>query len=121
MKTVIDARPWTMDPKVPEIPWRTDALTLKHLDGGSKLTFGLMRWDEVLMPHPPVLRAIEMTRRALLANGHEGTSVLSATLRALESNTSIQSSTSRRWSTQEEATLSRAFTPAMEAKTSNGP
>ncbi|RSL60727.1 hypothetical protein CEP54_006581 [Fusarium duplospermum] len=46
------------------VPWRE--ITLPR-----KLCFGVMKWDRVVMPQPPVLRAIEHTKRALLAAGHE--------------------------------------------------
>ncbi|KAJ3541208.1 hypothetical protein NM208_g4713 [Fusarium decemcellulare] len=36
-----------------------------------KLTFGVMKWDGVVMPHPPVLRALEHTKQTLEKAGHE--------------------------------------------------
>ncbi|KAF5006865.1 hypothetical protein FDECE_6777 [Fusarium decemcellulare] len=36
-----------------------------------KLTIGIMKWDGVVMPHPPVLRALEHTRQTLEKAGHE--------------------------------------------------
>ena len=46
------------------LPWRQVNLP-------SKLCIGIMKWDHVVMPQPPVLRAIEHTRQVLLAAGHE--------------------------------------------------
>ncbi|KAK7464735.1 hypothetical protein VKT23_005941 [Stygiomarasmius scandens] len=63
-KSVIDGEPWLLDPKSPEIPWREE-MTLK------KPVFGVMYWDEVVMPHPPVRRALSMTINALKDAGYE--------------------------------------------------
>jgi len=48
------------------VPWRE----LGALD--RKLAIGIMKWDGVVMPHPPVLRALEHTKKVLESNGHEG-------------------------------------------------
>ncbi|KAF4445805.1 hypothetical protein F53441_10450 [Fusarium austroafricanum] len=47
------------------IPWKTLELSRE------KLSIGLMKWDGVVMPHPPVLRALEHTKQTLEAAGHE--------------------------------------------------
>ncbi|KAJ6140001.1 amidase signature domain-containing protein [Penicillium samsonianum] len=47
------------------VPWRN----LDHLD--RKLTVGLLKWDGVVMPHPPVLRALEHSKQTLEKAGHE--------------------------------------------------
>jgi hypothetical protein len=36
------------------------------------LVVGIMKWDGVVMPQPPVLRALEHTRKLLLRAGFEG-------------------------------------------------
>ncbi|GFN19510.1 uncharacterized protein AtWU_09315 [Aspergillus tubingensis] len=47
------------------VPWRElDPLP-------RKLTIGIMTWDGVVMPHPPVLRAIDYTKQVLEKAGHE--------------------------------------------------
>jgi amidase len=38
-----------------------------------RLSFGLLKFDGVVMPHPPILRALEETAASLKAQGHEGT------------------------------------------------
>ncbi|KAF7592210.1 hypothetical protein BBP40_000481 [Aspergillus hancockii] len=48
------------------VPWRS----LDALD--RKLTIGVLKWDGVVMPHPPVLRALEHTKQTLEKAGHEG-------------------------------------------------
>ncbi|OJI96727.1 hypothetical protein ASPVEDRAFT_120443 [Aspergillus versicolor CBS 583.65] len=47
------------------IPWR-DLTRPKD-----KLTIGIMKWDGVVMPQPPVLRAIEHTKQVLVRHGFE--------------------------------------------------
>ncbi|KAF7314350.1 General amidase [Mycena kentingensis (nom. inval.)] len=54
-------------------PWRSDPLVymLDGHGGGGRLCFAIM-WDNgVVKPHPPLHRAMEMTKKALLAAGHE--------------------------------------------------
>lgn len=66
---VINSHPSNQhDPTSVPMPWRS----LKASD--DKLTIGLMKWDKVVMPHPPVLRALEHTKRALENAGHKGRS-----------------------------------------------
>lgn len=48
------------------IPWKN----VKKPTG--KLAFGLLKFDGVVMPHPPLLRAMEETAIKLKAEGHEG-------------------------------------------------
>ncbi|KAJ4160121.1 hypothetical protein NW754_003245 [Fusarium falciforme] len=46
------------------VPWREVKLP-------QKLCVGIMKWDRVVMPQTPVLRAIEHTQRVLLEAGYE--------------------------------------------------
>ncbi|KAM0230877.1 hypothetical protein ACHAPO_008933 [Fusarium lateritium] len=46
------------------MPWRKVSLP-------RKLAVGIMKWDGVVMPQPPVLRAIEHTKNVLLSAGFE--------------------------------------------------
>ncbi|KAH6681684.1 amidase signature domain-containing protein [Halenospora varia] len=75
VQAVLEAKPWFLDPKTPEIPWRQEMADLKHLknaDGSDrKPVFGVMRWDEYVMPWPPVKRAINMTVDGLKKAGYE--------------------------------------------------
>ncbi|KAH8663558.1 amidase signature domain-containing protein [Tricladium varicosporioides] len=75
VQAILEAKPWFFDPKTPEIPWRQDMADLKHLkdSNGSdrKPMFGVMRWDEYVMPWPPIRRAINMVVDSLKKAGHE--------------------------------------------------
>ncbi|CEP62635.1 uncharacterized protein LALA0_S06e00210g [Lachancea lanzarotensis] len=65
-KLVVDCESWRYDPDVVPIPWR-------NFDGQQtqKLRFGIMTWDGMVLPHPPILRALEETRKVLIHHGHE--------------------------------------------------
>ncbi|KAF5987272.1 hypothetical protein FCOIX_1127 [Fusarium coicis] len=47
------------------VAWRT----INSPEG--KLKIGLMKWDGVVMPHPPILRALEHTKQLLIEAGHK--------------------------------------------------
>ena len=57
MKTVIAAQPWLVEPSLLPFPWRDQE---SHLETpkGKKLKIGVLWSDEVVTPHPPVLRAL---------------------------------------------------------------
>ncbi|KAG5791146.1 hypothetical protein H9Q69_009796 [Fusarium xylarioides] len=63
---VINAHPHNrFDVTCAPVPWRkVDAPE-------GKLKIGLMKWDGVVMPHPPILRALEHTKQFLIEAGHE--------------------------------------------------
>jgi amidase len=69
-KCILDAQPWEKDPMVPRIPWNQPAYELVEHGGGEKLCFGILMHDGHTMPHPPILRALEMVRAALEKAGH---------------------------------------------------
>ncbi|KAF2641022.1 amidase [Massarina eburnea CBS 473.64] len=77
IKALLAQKPWLYDPLVHEIPWRDDhdreIRDLIHgLDTGKgRLTFGVMRTDGIVTPHPPVRRAIDILVSALQNAGHE--------------------------------------------------
>ncbi|ODQ56696.1 hypothetical protein WICANDRAFT_86346 [Wickerhamomyces anomalus NRRL Y-366-8] len=56
---------WTHDPKVPPIPWKVDVEIPK------KLAFGFQKWNNIVMPHPPIVRMMEVVKKALIEQGHE--------------------------------------------------
>jgi len=65
-KTVVDSKPWNLDPACPRLPWNAECEALSDHGGpGAKLCFGIMWDDDVVKPTPPVKRALEITRKAL--------------------------------------------------------
>ncbi|KAL1689447.1 amidase signature domain-containing protein [Schizophyllum commune] len=71
VKAVTNSSPSDVDPKVVEMPWREELYQLKRIGGReTKLCIAYYDDDEVVMPHPPVRRAIQMTVNALRKAGH---------------------------------------------------
>ena len=68
IKAVLQAEPWFKDPKCIELPWREEHVDLVK---GRPLNIGLIKWDNLIMPHPPVQRGIRMVEEALRAQGHD--------------------------------------------------
>lgn len=64
-KVVTDAEPWLQDHGVVALPWKPRPAI------SPKLTIGVMTFDGVVMPHPPVLRGVNETVKKLKAAGHE--------------------------------------------------
>ena len=66
VKAILDARPWRKDPLCIRKEWSEREYALgDHGGRGGKLCFAVM-WDNgVIKPHPPLLRALEMAKKAL--------------------------------------------------------
>ena len=58
MKTIIDAKPWLREPSLLPFEWKPVDPETFRLDG-RKLKVGVLWSDEVVKPHPPVLRALK--------------------------------------------------------------
>ncbi|KAF8591875.1 general amidase [Ramaria rubella] len=71
MKAIIDAKPWRKDALMVRKPWDQQSYELVEHGNGKKLVFAIMWNDELVIPHPPIHRALEMTRDALVAAGHK--------------------------------------------------
>ncbi|KAK5659687.1 hypothetical protein OQA88_897 [Cercophora sp. LCS_1] len=61
--------PWLTDPGVLPIPWREGGENAVREEDG--LSFGFMDFDGVVMPHPPIRRALNIVKTALQAEGHD--------------------------------------------------
>jgi amidase len=73
MQVVIGQRPWLKDPLALRKPWDEDGYRLVEHGGGKKLTFGILWNDGQVIPQPPIIRALGVTRDAIIAAGHDGT------------------------------------------------
>ena len=70
-KSLLTREPWLHDPLCHEIPWRDDHEEQVHqVLSTSRMTFGIMRHDGVVTPHPPVQRAVSIVVKALEKLGH---------------------------------------------------
>ncbi|KAF7791824.1 hypothetical protein EIP86_002848 [Pleurotus ostreatoroseus] len=72
MQAVASSQPWLRDPLARRKKWDEEEYSLAEHGGGKSLCFAIMWHDGVVVPHPPVTRAMEMTKAALLAAGHKG-------------------------------------------------
>ena len=71
-KAIIDLKPWTKDPLAVRKEWDEKSYRLSEHGDGKDLVFAIL-WDNGhVIPHPPVRRALEMTKAALIADGHKG-------------------------------------------------
>lgn len=75
MKAVIDAKPWRKDPLVLRKPWDQASYELVEHGNGRGLVFGIIWHDGNVLPHPPIIRALEIVKSALTAAGHRGKSI----------------------------------------------
>ncbi|KAM0387779.1 hypothetical protein ACHAQC_010430 [Fusarium culmorum] len=66
MRVMLNAEPWNVDPAVLRMPWRFNEEKMPE-----KLTIGVVPWDHFVMPHPPVLRALNIAVDTLRKAGHE--------------------------------------------------
>jgi amidase len=70
MQAVLGQRPWLQDPLAVRKPWDEEGYKLVDHGGGRGLCFAIMWNDGIVVPHPPIIRGLELTRKALLAAGH---------------------------------------------------
>lgn len=76
IKAILSEQPWLHDPLVHEIPWRDEQeqqiLSLaKSTSNSGQVAFGIIRHDGYIKPHPPILRAIDITIKTLENLGHK--------------------------------------------------
>lgn len=71
-KTVIDSKPWRQDPLAVRKPWDEAGYKLEEHGGGKSLVFGILWDDDYVVPHPPIRRALQITKDALIKAGHKG-------------------------------------------------
>lgn len=64
LKVWNDFEPWLYDPAVRSKKW-------KPVPVPKRVVVGIMSWDEVVMPHPPVQRVMRTIREKLKTAGHE--------------------------------------------------
>lgn len=68
MKTIIDQKPWIIDPSLIALPWKTTSLLRTDSSGRKKLRIGILSDDGVVKPHPPILRGINTLVEKLRGN-----------------------------------------------------
>jgi amidase len=71
MKTVVNAKPWLIDPLAVRKKWDEDEYNLVDHGSGKHLCFAIMWDDGVVVPHPPIRRSLEIAKAALQKAGHK--------------------------------------------------
>ena len=67
LRTVVNAgKPWEMDPYCLRLPWKTVESAPKQ-----SYTIGVMEWDGLVRPHPPVQRVLREAATKLSAAGFQ--------------------------------------------------
>ncbi|KAG5645707.1 hypothetical protein DXG03_005402 [Asterophora parasitica] len=69
---VISQQTWLRDPTVIRKKWDEDAYRLAEHGAGKQLVFAVIWNNGHVVPHPPVIRGLEITKAALIAAGHKG-------------------------------------------------
>lgn len=72
MEAVIKAKPWLKDPLAVRKSWDEAEYQLVDHGNGKNLVFGIMWDDGVVVPHPPVKRALQTIKEKLTRAGHTG-------------------------------------------------
>ncbi|KAK8222017.1 hypothetical protein M8818_000185 [Zalaria obscura] len=67
-KSIIDQRPWDLDPKIHPLPWRQDVYEEVQ---SRPLVIGLLVDDGVVKVHPPIERVVKEVAAKLQKAGHE--------------------------------------------------
>ncbi|KAL4877619.1 amidase signature domain-containing protein [Aspergillus karnatakaensis] len=76
-KAVLSQEPWLHDPLALELPWRSEIeqetrqLVEQSAKDPAKLAFAIMKHDGVVVPHPPIARALEIVEQTLKRLGHK--------------------------------------------------
>lgn len=63
-KSLLATEPWLHDPFVLPIPWR-------KISESDIVTFGFMKDDGLVTPHPPIARALRIVEAVLKQSNHE--------------------------------------------------
>ncbi|KAH6892628.1 acetamidase [Thelonectria olida] len=71
LTAVLSQEPWKHDSKVVPMPWRhEEEAKARAKIQDARLTIGFYNFDGNVMPHPPVLRAVDQVVAALKRQGH---------------------------------------------------
>ncbi|TFK38849.1 amidase signature domain-containing protein [Crucibulum laeve] len=71
VKGVVSQQPWLKDPLAVRKRWSEEEYQLIEHGSGEQLCFGILWDDEVIKPHPPIFRALQETKKALIEAGHK--------------------------------------------------
>ncbi|KDQ31042.1 hypothetical protein PLEOSDRAFT_1092424 [Pleurotus ostreatus PC15] len=69
-QSVIESQPWLKDPLALRKRWSPEEYDLIEHNNGKNLCFAILWNDGLTVPHPPIIRGLETTKKALIAAGH---------------------------------------------------
>ena len=81
-KSILSQKPWLHDPLALEIPWRDEieqetlALIKKSTEATGQLSFGVVKGDGLIQPHPPIARGLKIAIHTLERLGHKVSQLL---------------------------------------------
>jgi len=64
MQAVLAQCPWLKDPLAIRKRWDEEEYKLSEHGGGKELCFAVMWDDGIVVPHPPIVRGLELTKKA---------------------------------------------------------
>lgn len=64
MRVIIAAKPWLVEPALIPLPWNPQA---HQITSTTRLKIGIMAHDDVVLPHPPITRALNLLSSKLSA------------------------------------------------------
>ena len=99
MKSVLSTNPWLKDPLAVRKSWNEEAYQLREHGSGKQMCFAICWSNGDITPQPPVTRAMELVKAALVAAGHKGQSC--------HSNLLVSGLLSEQWSTGTRTGMSR--------------
>ena len=67
-KVMLDYQPWTVEPPLLEIPWKSDVVNGSGIP--KNLSFAVLWDDGVVAPHRPITEAMAKVKDHLTAAGH---------------------------------------------------
>lgn len=73
-QAVMSQKPWLRDPLAVRKRWDNYEYGLNEHNQGKELCFAILWTDQHVLPHPPIIRGLEITKKALIAAGHKGKS-----------------------------------------------
>ncbi|KAG6873896.1 hypothetical protein C0995_009675 [Termitomyces sp. Mi166 len=68
---VLSQKSWFKDPLVIRKGWSEEQYNLSEHGEGKRLCFAVMWNDGEVVPHPPIIRGLEMAKNALIKAGHK--------------------------------------------------
>lgn len=70
-QALLSTKPWLQDPEVINMPWQHDDDSVIEDGRSAGLSFGILKSNDQVRPHPPIQRALNIVADALKGDGHD--------------------------------------------------